>query len=103
MNNFLPRATPKEVQKNPMGYILLVMAALLGWFGSLMVNSDKSKTTALENSVKDCRLDAETYRKTISIQQIRIDYLTDIFINRDSANRVILDVPLKRLINHDKK
>jgi hypothetical protein len=68
-----------------------------------MLNSDKSKTAALENSTKDCRLDIASYKKTIEIQQARIDYLTDIFINRDSANRVILDEPLKKLLKHQNK
>jgi hypothetical protein len=107
MNNLFPKTTPEDVQKSPLGYTMLIMAALLGWFVNWSLSSqdraDKHKTEILQKSVEDCRLDVERERKKNEMLQTRVDYLTNIFIKSDSANRAILDKPVKDLLKQVKK
>lgn len=111
MNNLFPKVTPKEVQKSPIGYVFLVMAALLGAFVNWGIGSsekaDRDKIRLYEKIIAD---DKEINRKKDSIHevklqvlQLRIDYFVNNLIKRDSTNRAVLEKPLKDLLKQVRK
>ena len=111
MSDLFPKATPTEVQKSPLGYILLVMAALLGAFVNWGISSkdkaDSDKVRIYEKIIAD---DKENDRKKDSLHeikvqllQLRIDYFVNNLVKKDSTDRAILEKPLKDLLKQVRK
>ena len=111
MNNLFPKVSPKEVQKSPYGYLMLVMAALLGAFVNWGINSkDKADSDKVRLYEKIIAEDKESDRKRDSIYevklqvlQLRIDYFVNNLVKKDSTDRAILEKPLKDLLKQVRK
>lgn len=99
MNVIPPKETLKEITKNPMAYVLFIMAVLISVFVTWAITS-VDKSNANTNAYKDRQLGncLEENRIKDSIMMAKDERYINTLLRNDSTNRALLDKPARQLL-----